>query len=70
MHKNVILKLAAAQLAKERPRSLCLQPRVWTFDYQVTSGKPHDPEGGNGTLSNVMSVLLNSDIENSDENED
>ncbi|MPC30814.1 hypothetical protein E2C01_024082 [Portunus trituberculatus] len=30
---------------------------------EATSGNPHDPEGGNGTPSDVMSVLLGSDIE-------
>ncbi|MPC75926.1 hypothetical protein E2C01_070326 [Portunus trituberculatus] len=37
---------------------------------RATSGNPRDPEGGNGTPSDVMSVLLGNDIENSDENED
>ncbi|MPC95157.1 hypothetical protein E2C01_090354 [Portunus trituberculatus] len=39
-------------------------------DVVATSGNPNDLEGGNGTPSDVMSVLLASDIEDSDENED
>ncbi|MPC55769.1 hypothetical protein E2C01_049714 [Portunus trituberculatus] len=37
MHENIILTTAVAQLAergRKRPRSLCLQPRVWIIDYQ------------------------------------
>ncbi|MPC76691.1 hypothetical protein E2C01_071115 [Portunus trituberculatus] len=37
---------------------------------EATSGNPCDPEGGNSTPSDVMSVLLSSDIEDIDENED
>ncbi|MPC45337.1 hypothetical protein E2C01_039034 [Portunus trituberculatus] len=36
----------------------------------ATSGNPRDLEGGNSTPSDVMSVLLSNDIEDSDENED
>ncbi|MPD02244.1 hypothetical protein E2C01_097815 [Portunus trituberculatus] len=36
----------------------------------ATSRKPRDPEGGNSTPSDVMSMLLASNIEDSDENED
>ncbi|MPC61351.1 hypothetical protein E2C01_055421 [Portunus trituberculatus] len=37
---------------------------------EVTSRNLRDPEGGNGIPSDDMSVLLGSDIEDSDENED
>ncbi|MPC31417.1 hypothetical protein E2C01_024706 [Portunus trituberculatus] len=40
------------------------------YYFQATSGNPRDPEGGNGTPSDVMSVLHGKDIEDSDENED
>ncbi|MPC51047.1 hypothetical protein E2C01_044884 [Portunus trituberculatus] len=42
----------------------------WFNVYVVTFGNPRDLEGGNGTPNDVMSVLLGSDIEDSDENED
>ncbi|MPC34057.1 hypothetical protein E2C01_027430 [Portunus trituberculatus] len=39
-------------------------------EFLATSVNPRDLDGRNGTLSDVMSVLLGSDIEDSDENED
>ncbi|MPC31565.1 hypothetical protein E2C01_024859 [Portunus trituberculatus] len=45
------------------------QPVIFSH-FEATSGNPHDPEGGNGTPNDVMSVLHGNDIEDSDENED
>ena len=37
---------------------------------ELTSGNPRDPEGGSNTPSDVdMTLVLSSDIESSDENE-
>ncbi|MPC51485.1 hypothetical protein E2C01_045331 [Portunus trituberculatus] len=45
----------------------CEQRAQVTFShFEATSGNPRDPEGGNGTPSDVMSVLLSNDNENSD----